>query len=65
VPLSVFELSTATRAAEGFNLRDDWFGGRGKNGRHARLSRKPLLRDLQPTDFLQGISLLHSFERRT
>jgi hypothetical protein len=65
VPLSVFELITATWAAEGFNLRDDWFGGRGKRGRHARLSRKPLLRDLQPTDFLQGVSLLHSFEKRT
>ena len=65
VPLSVFELVTATWAADGFNLRDDWFGGRGKSGRHARLSKKPLLRDLQPTDFLQGVSLLHSFERRT
>ena len=65
VPLSVFELITATWAAEGFNLRDDWFGGRGKSGRHARLSKKQLLRDLQPTDFLQGVSLLHSFEKRT
>jgi hypothetical protein len=65
VPLSVFELITATWAAEGFNLREDWFGGRGKSGRHARLSKKALLRDLQPTDFLQGVSLLHSYERRT
>lgn len=65
VPLSVFELTTATWAADGFNLRDDWFGGRGKSGRHARLSKRPLLRDLQPTDFLQGVSLLHSFEKRT
>lgn len=65
VPLSVFELITATWAADGFNLRDDWFGGRGKSGRHARLGKRPLLRDLQPTDFLQGVSLLHSFERRT
>lgn len=65
VPLSVFELITATWAAEGFNLRDDWFGGRGKSGRHARLGKRPLLRDLQPTDFLQGVSLLQSFERRT
>ncbi|HRG99945.1 MAG TPA: DUF262 domain-containing protein [Polyangiaceae bacterium] len=65
VPLSVFELVTATWAADGFNLRDDWFGGRGKSGRHARLGRRPLLRDLQPTDFLQGVSLLHSLERRT
>jgi hypothetical protein len=65
VPLSVFELITATWAADGFNLRDDWFGGRGKGGRHARLSKKALLRDLQPTDFLQGVSLLHSFDKRT
>jgi hypothetical protein len=65
VPLSVFELITATWAADGFNLRDDWFGGKGKGGRHARLSKKALLRDLQPTDFLQGVSLLHSFDKRT
>jgi len=26
VPLSVFELMTATYAAEGVNLRDEWFG---------------------------------------
>lgn len=65
VPLSVFELITATWAADGFNLRDDWFGARGKSGRHARLSKRPLLRDLQPTDFLQGISLLHSLEKRS
>lgn len=30
VPLSVFELITATWAADGFNLRDDWFGGEGQ-----------------------------------
>ena len=64
VPLSVFELVTATWAAEGFNLREDWFGARGQIGRHSRLGAKPLLRDLQPTDFLQGICLLHSSERR-
>jgi hypothetical protein len=65
MPLSVFELITATWAADGFNLREDWFGARGKLARHSRLSKKPLLRDLQPTDFLQGISLLHSLEKRT
>lgn len=65
VPLSVFELITATWAADGFNLRDDWFGPHGKGGRHARLLKRPLLRDLQPTDFLQGLSLLYSLERRT
>lgn len=64
VPLSVFELVTATWAADGFNLREDWFGKRAGDGRHARLARKPLLRELQPTDFLQGVSLLHSLEKR-
>lgn len=64
VQLSVFELVTATWAADGFNLRSDWFGERGHPGRHARLAGRALLRDLQPTDFLQGISLLHSAERR-
>ena len=28
VPLSVFELVTASYAADGFNLRDDWFGSK-------------------------------------
>ena len=64
VPLSVFELVTATWAAEGFNLRDDWFGPPNGKGRHQELTKRPLLKDLQPTDFLQGISLLHSWERR-
>ncbi len=64
VPLSVFELITATWAADGFNLRDDWFGLRGQGGRHKRLSSRALLHDLQPTDFLQAICLLHSHERR-
>ncbi|MFO1361351.1 MAG: DUF262 domain-containing protein [Burkholderiales bacterium] len=64
VPLSVFELVTATWAAEGFNLRDDWFGPRDGKGRHHELAKRPLLKDLEPTDFLQGISLLHSWERR-
>jgi hypothetical protein len=66
MPLSVFELVTASYAADGFNLRDDWLGmaGRPEPGRHRRLAMKPLLRDLEPTDFLQGIALLHSYERR-
>ena len=64
VPLSVFELVTATWAAEGFNLRDDWFGPRNGKGRHHELARRALLKDVEPTDFLQGISLLHSWEKR-
>jgi hypothetical protein len=66
VPLSVFELATATYAADGFNLRDDWFGrpADGVGGRHKKFATKPLLRDIEPTEFLQGLSLLHTYERR-
>lgn len=66
VPLSVFELVTATFAAEGFNLRDDWLGSelRGMEGRGERLAREPILAGLEPTDFLQTVSILHTHERR-
>ena len=66
VPLSVFELVTATFAAEGFNLRDDWLGSelRGVEGRRERLSNEPILAGIEPTDFLQAVSLLHTLERR-
>lgn len=58
VSLSVFELVTASYAADGFNLRDDWAD------RKRQLNDKRLLRELEPTDFLQGISLLHSYDQR-
>ncbi len=66
VSLSVFELVTASYAADGFNLRDDWFGNPAKQivGRKIKLSSKQLLRDVESTDFLQGISLLHTYENR-
>jgi hypothetical protein len=66
VPLSVFELVTATYAADSFNLRDDWYGSSHAHipGRHKSFSLKPLLRDIEPTDFLQGLSLLHTYEKR-
>jgi uncharacterized protein with ParB-like and HNH nuclease domain len=66
VPLSVFELMTATFAVENFNLRDDWSGDQVKGvvGRKHILAEKPLLKTIEPTDFLQGISLLHSYEKR-
>lgn len=65
VPLSVFELVTATYAADGFNLRDDWYGNPAVSmpGRQKKFAVKPLLRSLEPNDFLQGISLLHSYEK--
>lgn len=64
VSLSVFELVTASYAADEFNLRTDWYGGNGSRGRYALLANKALLKQLEPTDFLQGISLLHTHERR-
>lgn len=66
VSLSVFELVTASYAADGFNLRDDWFGSveRHKDGRKRKFASKPLLSGIEPTDFLQGISLLHTYDQR-
>ncbi|MCB9660528.1 MAG: DUF262 domain-containing protein [Sandaracinaceae bacterium] len=66
VQLSVFELVTATYAADGVNLRDEWYGNAsdGIEGIGPRLHHQPLLRDVQPTDFLQGLSLLHTYARR-
>ncbi len=61
VQLSVFELITASYAADGYNLRDDWYGStiRGVESRKERLETKPVLEGTQATEFLQGISLLH------
>lgn len=66
VPLSVFELITATFAADNFNLRDDWYGSelRKVPGRRSRLVKESLLKSIEPTDFLQAVSLLNSYERR-
>src|SRR5271165_3233198 len=64
VQLSVFELVTATYAADNFNLRRNWYGEGQEKGRHAKLAVKPLLKDIAATDFLQGISLLHTYERQ-
>ncbi len=57
--LTVFELLTASFAAENFQLRDDW------NVREQRLKRQhSVLHNLQSDDFLQVISLLVTQERR-
>ena len=59
VALNVFELLTASFAAEDFQLRDDW------NAREQRLkSQNAALRNLQNDDFLQAISLLVTLQRR-
>ena len=59
VALTVFELLTASFAADDFQLRDDW------NARETRLkTQHPVLRNLQSDDFLQAISLLVTQKRR-
>lgn len=66
VQLSVFELITASYAAEGYNLRDDWFGSdiRKVTSRKARFDQHELLKDVQNTDLLQAITLLHTRQRK-
>lgn len=66
VQLSVFELITASYAAEGYNLRDDWFGSKVRNvdSRKARIERDDLLKGTEATEFLQAISLLYTHEQR-
>lgn len=65
VSLTAFELITATFAAEGYNLREDWFGDKRKGivGRIDRLKEHKLLGGVLSTDFLQAITLLVSYER--
>jgi hypothetical protein len=59
VALNVFELLTASFAADDFQLRDDW------NEREQRLKgQHPVLRGLHSDDFLQCISLLVTQARR-
>lgn len=59
VALNVFELLTASFAADDFQLRDDW------NARAQRLkTQHPVLHTLQNDDFLQAMSLLVTQARR-
>ena len=60
VALTVFELLTATFAADGYDLREDW------TERHKRLKTEQpkLLGQVANTDFLQIVSLLASHDRR-
>jgi hypothetical protein len=64
--LDAFELLTAIYAADDFQLRHDWLGDKkaGKQGRAQRLGKHEVLSQLQSTDFLQAISLLHTVEVR-
>ena len=58
VSLTVFELLTATYAADDFSLRDDW------TIREKRLRKHPVLRSIQNDDFLQAVALLTTRARR-
>jgi hypothetical protein len=58
VTLTVFELMTATFAANEFNLREDW------DARHERLTAKHGVLDaVDGTSFLTAVTLLASYER--
>lgn len=61
VTLTVFELLTATFAAEEFDLRQDWANQQAEwsDGRYG------ILAEVSNTDFLQAVALLATIERRT
>ena len=57
VPLTVFELMTATFAADNFDLRQDWAE------LEKRLRKQGVLRSVEATDFLQAVTLLASYDQ--
>lgn len=71
-PLDAFELVTAMYAAEGHELRKDWYGDDVHKGRHRRFvdtlrpadSEAGIIANVSNTDFLQAISLFYTRERR-
>lgn len=71
-PLDAFELVTAMYAADGHELRKDWYGDETAKGRHRRFvdtmrpadSEAGIIAGVGNTDFLQAISLFHTRERR-
>lgn len=65
VPLNVFELMTATFAADGYNLRDDWYGSKERKviSRFERMCKEPVLEQVETTDYLQAITMLHTLEK--
>ncbi|ASS87224.1 hypothetical protein GLN3_09085 [Geobacillus lituanicus] len=63
VSLTVFELLTATFAAEDFKLRDDWEEKEAKLKRSGEIYNK-VLADISSTDFLQAVTLLATYNRR-
>lgn len=71
-PLDAFELVTAMYAAEGHELRKDWYGDNGFKGRHRRFletlrpagKESGIIANVANTDFLQAISLFHTRDLR-
>jgi hypothetical protein len=59
VSLTVFELLTATFAADDFDLREDW-----QRIHDGMVARNPLLKAIGDTDFLQTVTLLTTYETR-
>ena len=59
VTLTVFELLTATFAADDFQLRPDW------EERERRICSQSILAGISDTDFLQAVTLLATRERQT
>jgi hypothetical protein len=55
VTLTVFELLTATFAADNFSLRDDW------QNREEIFKQNPILNVLESTAFLQAVTLLATY----
>ncbi len=70
--LDAFELVTAMYAADGHELRRDWYGDETQKGRHRRFvdtlrpadSEAGILAGVGNTDFLQAISLFYTRDRR-
>lgn len=66
VSLTVFELVTASFAADDFALREDWEGDvkKGLLGRHGRMKNaSQLLEGVTSTDFLQSLTLVSRYWR--
>jgi hypothetical protein len=71
-PLDAFELVTAMYAADGHELRKDWYGDDTHKGRHRRFvdtlrpadSEAGIIANVSNTDFLQAVSLFYTRDRR-
>ena len=59
VPLNVFELLTATFAADDFQLREDW-----DSRRKRMVAKHEVLEAVESDNFLQAVSLMVTYSRR-